>query len=120
MYKRQQHVFRNSNGILQLSAIFPNDFYVFLRHGGCAVKHDRKAWQPPGYFLQDIKTQLRLLSRPELKGPMAGADCDGQRINAGTGDELDVYKRQLLGHIIHLVKYLLELRHFGKGDLIIV
>ena len=61
------------------------------------MKHDGEAGQTAGDFLQDVEAQRRrdkdavgiagALLRLELVSAVAGADGDGQRIDAGLGDE---------------------------------
>ena len=62
------------------------------------MQHDREAGQTAGDLLEDVEAQGRrhenavgiagALLRLELISAVAGADGDGQRVDAGLGDEL--------------------------------
>ena len=76
--------FRNTDGILQSAAVCVDDLDIFLRNRRGAMKNDREARKSSCNFCKDVKTKLRILARFELVCAVAGSDCDGQRVNAGS------------------------------------
>ena len=75
--------FRNTDGILQLSAIGIDDLHIFLRYGGRSVQNNREAGQTFLDLFQNIQTKLRIGAGFEFISTMAGSDGNCQRIHSG-------------------------------------
>ena len=55
-----QLILRNTDSILQSSAVLVDDLYILLRYAGSAVKNDRESRDLLLDLMQDIETKLRL------------------------------------------------------------
>ena len=123
-------LFRNTDGLIEFAAVFVNDFYIFRKDGGGAVKDDGKVRQAFGHFFKDIETKFgrnidalfifRALLRSEFIGAVAGADGDCQRVHARTGDKLFHFFgasiRGLLRIHLYIVFNACELAEFRFDD----
>ena len=78
-----QHIFRNTDSIRHLAAELVDHGHIFGHHRRRAVQDDGEPGQPVHDFLQDIKAQLRFLAGFKFESAMAGANGNGQRIDAG-------------------------------------
>ena len=81
-----QHIFRHALGAGHIAAELVDHVNVFGDNGGSAVEHDGETGQLLGHLFQNVKAQPGLAL--ELEGAMAGADGNGQTVNAGAGDKL--------------------------------
>ena len=95
-------IFRNTNGILQSTAVCVDDLDILLRDRGSSVQDDREARQSLDNLIEDIKTKLRLCARLELVCAMAGSDCDCKGINTGLADKFLNVVRIGVGGILRL------------------
>ena len=71
-----QLILRNTDSILQSSAVLVDDLYILLRYAGSAVKNDRESRDLLLDLMQDIETKLRLCARLELECAVACTDSD--------------------------------------------
>ena len=79
-------VFRNTDSVGQIAAVFVDDFDVFRNDRRSAVQDDRESREPFGNFFQNIEAKCRryenalfvarALSRREFVCAVAGADSD--------------------------------------------
>ena len=63
------------------------------------MQHDREAGQPSADLLENVEAELRLLAGLKLVRAVAGADGDGQRVDAGLGHELLDLRRVGVGSV---------------------
>ena len=98
-----QLLFRHADGVGHVAAVLVDHLHILLGHGGRAVQDDREARQTAGDLFEDVEAEGRrnenavgiagALLRLELISAVAGADGDGQRVDAGLGDEfLDLFR----------------------------
>ena len=100
-------VFRDTDGIRKIAAVFIDDFYIFGYDRGSSVQDNRKIGKPLGYFFEDVETKCRryedalfvagTLFRRELICAMAGSDSDSQGIDTSTADEFFHFFRTGVG-----------------------
>jgi len=82
-------VLRNTDGVLDLATELVDGLDVLLGNGGGAVENDGEAGDALLDLVEDIETQVGLGARGELDDTVAGADGDGEGVDAGALDKVD-------------------------------
>ena len=100
-------VFRDADSVSQVAAVFVDDLDVFRYDRRCAVEDDREARQAFGDFFEDVEAECRryedavsvarALFRSEFESAVAGADSDGQGVDARAGYEFfDFFRTRIV------------------------
>ena len=103
-------VFRDADSVSQVAAVFVDDLDVFRYDRRCAVEDDREARQAFGDFFEDVEAECRryedavsvarALFRSEFESAVAGADSDGQGVDARAGYEFfDFFRTRVVSFV---------------------
>ena len=107
-----EHVFRNTDSVGHLAAVGVDLVDEFRDNAGSAVENDREVRQEFFDLFEDVEAETRGLARLELVSAVAGADGDGQRVNAGLFDEFLNFGR--IGELSIGIGYVYIVFYAGK------
>jgi len=82
-------VLRNTDGVLDLATVLVDGLHVLLRDRGRTVENDGEARDALLDLVEDVETEVGLCARGELDDTVAGADGDGEGVDASALDKVD-------------------------------
>jgi len=82
-------VLGDTDGVLDLATVLVDGLDVLLRNRGRTVENDGEARDALLDLVEDIETEVGLCARGELDDTVAGADGDGEGVDASALDKVD-------------------------------
>jgi len=82
-------VLGDTDGVLDLTTVLVDGLDVLLRNRGRTVENDGEARDALLDLVEDIETEVGLCARGELDDTVAGADGDGEGVDASALDKVD-------------------------------